>query len=84
MPRPGRWVYARLPVKPPTSVAVTVREKVAAKVAVPLRTPLLDKVKPVGSVRAVTAKVYGPPAPPLGNRERIQKAKAMLGHDLNW
>ena len=37
---------------------------VPAKVVLPLRTPLLDRLKPAGRAPAVTAKVYGPPAPP--------------------
>jgi hypothetical protein len=46
------------------SVAVMVKEKFPVAVGVPLSAPCVVRLRPVGSVPAVTAKVYGAPAPP--------------------
>jgi hypothetical protein len=56
-------LYARLPVLPLASVAVTVNALVAAVVGVPVTAPPLDKLNPAGNVPLVTAYVYGPVPP---------------------
>ena len=52
-----------LPEAPTVSVAVTVKEKLPGTVGVPERTPLLLRVRPVGSVPAVVAKLLLPVPP---------------------
>jgi hypothetical protein len=56
--------YARKPVAPTVSVAVTAKLDVAAVVGVPLITPVVAfNVTPVGRVPAVTANVFAPVPP---------------------
>ena len=57
-------LYALNPVKPLASVAVTEKLNVPPAVAVPLRSPPLESVRPPGSAPVVTAKECGT-TPPL-------------------
>jgi hypothetical protein len=56
-------VYARLPVQPRESVAVTVNVKLPVCIGVPERTPAAESERPAGSEPAETANVYGATPP---------------------